>query len=86
MKLHIRSLVKAKGSTESSKMLEDLKSLYMTGFSSPWRKARPLAASTAILILVNHGNGIECPAFIEWMLQQYLQAFFIDIQTYMQDY
>lgn len=37
-------------------MFEALKSRYMTGFSSPWRKARHRAAPIAIFILVNQGN------------------------------
>lgn len=48
--------------TESSRMLEVLKSLYMTGFSAPCRKASPLAAPIAIFNLVPHGNDIEIPA------------------------
>lgn len=47
--------------TESNKMFEALKSLYMTGFSASWRKARPFAAPTAIFILVDHGNDTEYP-------------------------
>jgi len=47
--------------TESSKMLEALKSLYMTGFSDSWRKARPFAAPTAIFVLADHGNDTEYP-------------------------
>lgn len=43
-------------------MFEALKSLYMTGFSASWRKARPLAAPIAIFILVDHGRETEYPA------------------------
>ncbi|KAK2990148.1 hypothetical protein RJ640_008412 [Escallonia rubra] len=50
--------------TESNRMLEALKSLYITGFSSPWRKARPFAAPTAIFILVNHGKEIVSPCHV----------------------
>jgi len=42
-------------------MLEALKSLYMTGFSDSWRKARPFAAPTAIFVLADHGNDTEYP-------------------------
>lgn len=47
---------KIKDITVSNKMFEALKSLYMTGFSSSWRKARPFAAPIAIFILVNQGK------------------------------
>ena len=47
--------------TESSKMLEALKSRYITGFSASWRKARPFAAPSAIFILVDHGSDTEYP-------------------------
>lgn len=47
--------------TESSKMFEALKSLYITGFSASWRKATPFAAPTAIFILVDHGSDTEYP-------------------------
>uniref|UniRef100_A0A2P2IXP6 Uncharacterized protein MANES_04G145600 n=1 Tax=Rhizophora mucronata TaxID=61149 RepID=A0A2P2IXP6_RHIMU len=40
-------------------MFEPLKSLYIIGFSSPWRKARPFAAPVAIFSLVNHGKLAE---------------------------
>lgn len=42
-------------------MLEALKSLYITGFSDSWRKARPFAAPRAIFILVDHGSDAEYP-------------------------
>lgn len=42
--------------TASNRMFEALTSLYITGFSSSWRKASPLAAPIAILILVNQGK------------------------------
>lgn len=48
--------------TESNKMFEALKSRNITGFSSSWRKARPFAASRAILTLVVHGKEAEYPA------------------------
>lgn len=54
--------------TESNRMLEALKSLYMTGFSAPWRKARPLAAPTAIFILDDHGSDAEYPVIPEYRL------------------
>jgi hypothetical protein len=47
--------------TESSKMLDVLKSRYMTGFSAPCKKASPLAAPIAIFILVPHGNVVDTP-------------------------
>lgn len=47
--------------TESSKMFEALKSLYITGFAASWRKARPLAAPRAIFIRVDHGSDTEYP-------------------------
>ena len=51
--------------TESNKTFEALKSRYMTGFSSSWRKARPFAVPTAIFSLVNHGKAAEYPASIK---------------------
>lgn len=39
-------------------MFDVLKSLYMTGSGPLWRKAKPLAAASAILILFDHGRGI----------------------------
>lgn len=50
--------------TESSKMLEVLKSRYMTGVSASCKKARPLAAPIAILSLVPHGNDKDNPVII----------------------
>lgn len=47
--------------TESNKMFEALKSLYITGFCDSWRKARPLAAPRAIFILVDQGSDAEYP-------------------------
>lgn len=44
--------------TVSSNMFDVLKSLYMTGSGPLWRKAKPLAAASAILILFDHGRGI----------------------------
>lgn len=46
-------------------MFEALKSLYITGFSASWRKAKPLAAPSAIFILVDHGRETEYPAVDE---------------------
>jgi hypothetical protein len=43
--------------TESRRIFEVLKSLYITGLSEPWRKAKPLAAPSAMLILVDHERG-----------------------------
>lgn len=51
--------------TESNRTFEALKSLYITGFSSPWRKARPLAAPAAIFSLVNQGKAAEYPALFK---------------------
>jgi hypothetical protein len=51
--------------TESNKTFEALKSRYMTGFSSSWRKASPFAAPTAIFSLVNQGKAAEYPASIQ---------------------
>ena len=48
--------------TKSNKMFEVLKSRYITGFSSSWRKARPFAVPTAIFSLVSQGNGGPYPA------------------------
>lgn len=39
-------------------MFDVLKSLYITGSGPLWRKAKPLAAASAILILFDHGRGI----------------------------
>lgn len=64
-------------------MLEALKSLYITGFSSPWRKARPSAAPWAILILVNHGSEIEYPAFVRSNIRTIITCFF---PLHMQDF
>ena len=50
---------KRKLHTKSNKIFEALKSRYMTGFSSSWRKVRPFAAPIAIFILVNHGKVAE---------------------------
>jgi hypothetical protein len=47
--------------TELSKMLEALKSRYMTGFSAPCKKASPLAAPIAINSLIPHGNVVDIP-------------------------
>ena len=58
---------KIKDITVSNKMFEDLKSLYMTGFSCSWRKARPFAAPIAIFILVNQGKVAVKPALISNM-------------------
>lgn len=44
--------------TTSSKILDVLKSRYITGlFASSCRKARPLAAPSAIFTLAAHGRG-----------------------------
>lgn len=44
--------------TPSRRILDVLKSRYITGFSaSSWRKARPFAASRAIFILMDQGRG-----------------------------
>jgi hypothetical protein len=42
--------------TELKRMLEGLKSLYMTGFSCLWRNSRPFAAPRRIFTLVNQGK------------------------------
>lgn len=47
--------------TESSKMLEVLKSRYITGFSAPCKKAKPFAAPIAIFNLVAHANETDNP-------------------------
>lgn len=64
--------------TASRRILDVLKSLYITGLSiSSWRKASPFAASRATLILIDHGSGtvpvlknyfkkiMECDWFLE---------------------
>lgn len=43
--------------TMSRRMLEVLKSRYMTGFFASWRKASPFAAPNAIFILIAHERG-----------------------------
>lgn len=48
--------------TESRRIFEALKSRYITGFSAPCKKARPLAAPILIFNLVPHGNEIDIPA------------------------
>ena len=55
--------------TESNKMFEALKSLYITGFSASCRKARPFAAPRAIFILVDQGNETEYPGIPEILVQ-----------------
>lgn len=48
------------GHTASNKILDVLKSRYITGLSaSSWRKARPFAAPSAIFILMDHGRGSD---------------------------
>ena len=43
--------------TESRRILEALKSLYMTSLGKPCRNARPRAAPITILILRSQGKG-----------------------------
>lgn len=50
-------------------MLEVLKSLYITGLSALWRKARPFAAPSAIIILVDHDNGALVSEYLKKALQ-----------------
>lgn len=49
--------------TELKRMLEGLKSLYMTGFSCLWRNSRPFAAPSRIFTLVNQGKAPPYSAF-----------------------
>jgi len=52
--------------TESNKILEVLKSLYMIGFSaSSCRNARPFAAPSIIFILLAHERGTDRSANIQ---------------------
>lgn len=62
--LWIKQKGKRKEHTESSKIFEALKSLYITGLSASWRNAKPLAAPNAIFILVDHGIVAEYPVCI----------------------
>ena len=60
--------------TESKRTFEVLKSLNMTGLWSSWRKARPLAAPTAIFILVDHGRAAEYPKRLIGLILEHLGA------------
>lgn len=50
--------------TESNKILEVLKSRYITGLSAPCKNASPLAAPIAIFNLFPHGRQTEIPVLI----------------------
>lgn len=61
----MQEMVRKQVITEPNRTFEALRSLYMTGFSSPWRKAMPFAAPAAIFSLVNQGKAAEYPALFK---------------------